>query len=156
MKPLKTVALVGFLIMASLVYGQEAKPQEIKSKLTQEQIREAQKIPVSIPPTTPFDSDPKAKDVYLENYQTAYRYFMAGLDYQGMDFPDKSLFKAYLQGQKDGISQAVRDQMKDLIFHPSSKDYPERIATPEGIRVPWINSDTGLYIDASKAGVHIK
>lgn len=156
MKLSQSFLMVGFLIMASLVYGQEAKPQEIKSKLTQEQIRKSQNIPALLPPTTPFDSDPKAKAVYLENYQTAYRYFLAGLDYQGMDFPDKSLFKAYLQGQKDGISQALRDQMKDLIFHPSSKDYTGRIATPERSRVPWINSDAGLYIDASKADVHIK
>jgi len=148
--------MVGLLVMGSLGYGEEEKAQAIKSKPTQEQIREAQKIPAPLPPTTPFDSDPKAKAVYLENYQTAYRYFMAGLDYQGMDFPDKSLFKAYLQGQKDGISQAVRDQMKGLIFYGSSKDYTKRIVTPEGGRVQWINSDTGLYIDASKANVQIK
>ena len=159
MKLFKIVQMVGFLSMASLACGQEEKAQEIKSKPPQKQMQESKEIPVPLPPTTPFGSDPKARAVYLENYQTAYRYFMASLNYQGMDShcgAEKSLFTAYLQGQKDGISQAVRDQMKDLIFRGSSKDYTKWIATPEGGRVPWINSDTGLYIDSSKAGLNIK
>lgn len=161
MKLSKTFLMVGLLLMACFEYGQEAKEkaQDIKPKPTRKQIQESNKISVSLPLTTPFDSDPKAKAPYLDNYQKAYRYFTAGLDFQKMDFhygAEKSLFNAYLQGQKDGISQAVRNQMKDLIFHGSSKSYTKEIATPISGRGRWFNYDTGLYIDSSKANVQIK
>jgi hypothetical protein len=85
-----------------------------------ERIEAAQKIPVPQPKTTPYDSDPKAKAIYTEEYIKAYRLILAAVMvdcHMGVKGPYE---KAFQDGWVDGRKTAM-------------KDHPEKVAEMYGV-----------------------
>jgi hypothetical protein len=83
-------------------------------------MKAAKLLHVPIPNTTPYDADPKAKKIYLEEYRSGYRTVLAevwGDCHMGVKSP---YFKAYQHGWSDGIADA-------------KKEHPEKAAAELGI-----------------------
>ena len=153
MNPFRTLAMVG-LLGVGMVYGESADTNGTLLDL-QRKIEESKKIAVTLPATTPFDSDPKLRDIYLDQYQAGYRNIVA--DLKLIQFPEnffkdhhmtERIFNVYMQGWRDGTSKALKDHPEKVPVYPTiHKTGSERILT---------TPDTGLYIDSSKAGVNIE
>lgn len=74
-----------------------------------ERLIAARRLPVKDPASTPFDSDPAARKVYLEEYRAGYRSILAGVDvacHMGVKGPD---FEAYQAGWRAGKEAARKD-----------------------------------------------
>lgn len=85
-----------------------------------ERLKIARKLPVPEPATTPYDSDSKAKEVYLNEYRSGYRSILAAVDI-GCHMGVKGLyFNAFQDGWSDGIEAA-------------KKNHPEKVAQMMGM-----------------------
>jgi hypothetical protein len=149
----KTLAMVG-LVGVSVVYGESVDTNNPKQD-SQQRIEESKKIFVYLPTSTPFDSDPKLRDIYLKQYQAGYRNIVA--DLKPSQFPEnlfkdhhmtERIFNVYIQGWNDGTGKALKD-------HPEKMQVCPTIYKTD-IRGLLSSPDTGLYIDSSKAGVNIQ
>ena len=146
--------LLLLLVGVGVAYGEGSDTNNPIQDL-QQKIDESKKIAVTLPTTTPFDSDPKLRDIYLDQYQAGYRNIVA--DLKLFQFPEnffkdhhmsERIFNVYMQGWVDGTSKALKDHPEKAPVYPTiDKTGSERISpTP----------DTGLYIDSSKARVNIQ
>ena len=130
----KTIAMVG-LVGVGMAYGENessnaasnASLDELNKKSTPvvrdimlERLQAAKKLPVPIPPTTPYDSDSKKKSVYLEEYQRGYRSILAAVDIGCHMGVMGETFSAYQDGWTDGIKAG-------------KKDHPEKWAEMSGV-----------------------
>jgi hypothetical protein len=149
----KTLAMVG-LVGVGVVYGEDADTNNPWQDF-QQKIEESKKIFVCLPTSTPFDSDPKLRDIYLDQYQAGYRNIVADLKlslFPEIFFKDhhmtERIFNVYIQGWNDGTGKALKD-------HPEKMQVCPTIYKTD-IRGLLSSPDTGLYIDSSKAGVNIQ
>ncbi len=68
----------------------------------------ARKLEVPVPKATPYDSDPKAREIYLEEYTKAYRLVVAEV-VVGCHMTVNGRYKAAMQdGWNDGRRAAMR------------------------------------------------
>ena len=130
----KTLAIVG-VMGVGMVYGEEGSSnskssnsldKSNRSLITAEQddtikrLQAAKKLPVPLPPTTPYDSDPKKRSVYLEEYQSGYRTILAAVEVDCHMGVKGETFHAYQDGWLDGK-------------HAGIKDHPEKLAEMWGV-----------------------
>jgi hypothetical protein len=138
----RTLALVG-LLCVGMVYGEDGSsnaassnsldksnksliPAEQDDTLTR--LQAAKKLQIPLPLTTPYDSDPKKRDVYLEEYQSAYRSILAAVDI-GCHMGVKGVtFLAYQDGWTAGIKAARKD-------HPEK--WAEMLGVPLDCILQW-------------------
>ena len=86
----------------------------------EERLAQAKERPVPEPPQTPFDSDPKAREIYLLNYRGGYRTILAEVMidcHMGVAGP---YLKAMQRGWQDGLTAG-------------RKQYPEKAAKIYGM-----------------------
>lgn len=125
--------LLLLLVGVGVVYGEdkssnahssESLEQLVKNQPSEDQdlmrLRAAKKLPVPLPPTTPYDSDSKKKAVYLEEYQRGYRSILAAVDIGCHMGVKGETFQAYQDGWTAGIKAA-------------RKDHPEKLAEMLGV-----------------------
>ena len=80
----------------------------------------ARQLPVNEPTTTPYDNNPQAREVYLEQYRAGYRSILAAVDIGCHIGVKGSHLKAFQDGWNDGIATG-------------KKDHPEKAAEMMGI-----------------------
>jgi hypothetical protein len=96
-------------------------------------IAAAQKITVPVPEKTLFDSDPKARKIYLEEYCAGYRTVLASVVtdcHMGVKGP---YLEAFQQGWEDGKNSALKahpEKAAELIGIPSVQ-YNTVVKEPE-------------------------
>jgi len=94
-------------------------------------LKAARLLPVKDPASTPYDNDPQAREVYLEEYRAGYRSILAAVDigcHMGVNGPT---FEAYQAGWKAGKEAAA-------------SDHPEKAAEMMGVPLE-------VYINARKS-----
>lgn len=148
----RILVMIG-LVGVGIVSGESADTNNSMLDLKQ-RIEGSKKIFVSLPAITPFDSVPKLRELYLEQYQAGYRNVVAELhldpDFR-FDFKKgvtEPVFKAVTQGWSDGTMKALKDHPEKVKVCPTIYKTDIKGILPA--------SDKGLYIDPSKAGVNVQ
>ena len=99
----------GQWVLASFVsinrWPREVSDQEATMQASLLRVRD---YPVPLPKTTPYDSDPTAREVYLKTFQHGYRNGMARV-FNTLCGAKWKYMEAEQQGWGDGQSQAVKD-----------------------------------------------
>lgn len=114
LKPLLCVAAVYSLMLPGATRGSEQ--DDVAAR-----IAAVQKIPVPMPEKTPFDSNRKAREIYLEEYCAGYRTVLAAVFvdcHMGVLGP---YFDAFQQGWTDGKNAALTahpEKAADLLGIP--------------------------------------
>ena len=107
--------MVSFALVMSL--HAESIPEEDAAL---KRIEAARKIDVPLPAKTPFDADPKEREVYLQEYRSAYRLVLAMVQVDCHMGVKGYYEKAFQQGWKDGRDAAMNA-------------HPEKVAATYGI-----------------------
>lgn len=75
----------------------------------------AKDVQIPVPPTTPFDSDPTANKIYLEDYRTAYRTILANINVECRMSVEGEYRKASDTGWRDGMRAAIKRYPEKLL-----------------------------------------
>jgi ankyrin repeat protein len=103
-----------------------AAPKSAEGDDSVKRLKAARQLPVKAPVSTPYDSDPQAREVYLEEYRAGYRSILAAVDiicHMGVKGPT---FEAFQAGWSDGKKAATKDHPEKAaeIMGVPLEDYP--------------------------------
>jgi len=129
MSLLRSVVVSGFIVCSNAGFA-GSDDSNSRWKDQQGRFEETKAIPIPVPSVTPFDSDPKARQIYLDEYRAAYRTILAKINVDCRMSVKGPYQKASDTGWRNGMRAAI-------------ERYPERVLEIYGFTLEEYRRTTG-------------